>query len=65
MPELSTKERETIQLASLGFSNAEVAQLQHVSLETIKARMKKARSKLNAHNKAHAVAVALRQGEIE
>lgn len=65
MKPLGPRERETLQLIADGFSNPDVAVYQTVTVETVKTRVRRILWKLNARTRAHAVAIALRRGEIE
>jgi DNA-binding CsgD family transcriptional regulator len=62
--ELSPREREALTLLSLGHSRAEVANMLHISENTLRAYIDSARHKLGAMNVTHAVALALARGVI-
>jgi DNA-binding NarL/FixJ family response regulator len=48
-----------------GNANKMVAQLLHISEETVKAHMKSILSKLGANDRTHAVTIALKRGIIQ
>ena len=53
-----------LRLAANGYSNKEIAEVVHLREQTIKNQWRKILDKLDARNKAHAVAIALRDGLI-
>lgn len=59
---LSTKEYLTLELASLGLTNEQIAMRRRRSVETVKSQKKKILGKLNATNSAHAVRRAYEVG---
>ena len=63
-PTLSVREREIIQLLAEGLTGEEVADRLVLSSETIKTHIRNAMTKLEARNRVHAIAIALRAGEI-
>ena len=63
-PSLSAREREIMSLLAEGLTGEEVADRLFLSSETIKTHVRNAMSKLEARNRVHAIAIALRQGEI-
>jgi DNA-binding NarL/FixJ family response regulator len=63
-PSLSGREREIIQLLAEGLTGDEVADRLVLSGETIKTHIRNAMTKLEARNRVHAIAIALRAGEI-
>jgi len=60
--QLSARELEILQLISEGLTNKEIAIRLCVSTETVKSHACALFSKLDANSRAHAVAIALRQG---
>lgn len=62
---LTEREIEVLREVAAGNANKMVAQLLHVSEETIKAHMKSILSKLGANDRTHAVTIALKRGIIE
>jgi DNA-binding CsgD family transcriptional regulator len=62
--ELSPREREALLLLSTGKSRAAVADILHISENTLRAYIDSARHKLGAMNVTHAVALALAKGII-
>ena len=61
---LSPREREVLDLLAQGLTGEEVAMRLSLSPETIRTHVRNAMDKLEAHTRVHAVAIALRQGEI-
>jgi DNA-binding NarL/FixJ family response regulator len=64
MPSLSKREREIMDLLSQGLTGEDVAEHLVLSSETVKTHIRNAMSKLEAHTRVHAVAIALREGYI-
>ena len=64
MPALSKREREIMDLLSQGLTGEDVAERLVLSSETVKTHIRNAMSKLEAHTRVHAVAIALREGYI-
>jgi len=62
---LTEREIEVLREVAAGNANKMVAQLLHVSEETIKAHMKSILSKLGANDRTHAVTIAVKRGIIE
>jgi DNA-binding NarL/FixJ family response regulator len=63
-PALSAREREIMQLLALGNTGDEVADQLFLSSETVKTHIRNAVAKLEARNRVHAIAIALREGLI-
>jgi DNA-binding NarL/FixJ family response regulator len=63
-PTLTLREREIIQMLADGLTGEEVADRLVLSAETIKTHIRNAMTKLEARNRVHAIAIALRAGEI-
>jgi DNA-binding NarL/FixJ family response regulator len=61
---LSPREREVLDLLAQGLNGEEVAVRLVLSPETVRTHVRNAMEKLEAHTRVHAVAIALRQGEI-
>ena len=61
---LSPREREVLDLLAEGLTGEEAAQRLFLSPETIRTHVRNAMEKLEAKTRAHAIAIALRQGEI-
>jgi DNA-binding NarL/FixJ family response regulator len=59
---LSERELSVLTLVAAGNSNRETAEHLSVSEETVKAHMKNILSKLNAHDRTHAVTIAIKRG---
>jgi PAS domain S-box-containing protein len=62
---LTEREREVLGLVAGGLRGGEIAQRLVLSPETIKSHVRNAMTKLGAHTRAHAVAIALRTGQID
>lgn len=61
---LSPREREVLDHLAKGMTGEEVAVRLGLSPETVRTHVRNAMDKLEAHTRVHAVALALRQGEI-
>jgi DNA-binding NarL/FixJ family response regulator len=61
---LSPREREVLDLLAKGLNGEEVAVRLVLSPETVRTHVRNAMEKLEANTRVHAVAIALRQGEI-
>jgi DNA-binding NarL/FixJ family response regulator len=64
MPSLSKREREIMDLLSQGLTGEDVAERLVLSSETVKTHIRNAMTKLEAHTRVHAIAIALREGFI-
>ena len=62
---LTQREREVLGQVAGGLTGGQIAQQLVVSPETIKSHVQNAMTKLGAHTRAHAVAIALRTGQID
>jgi DNA-binding CsgD family transcriptional regulator len=62
---LSGRERGVLEGLARGDSTEEVAAALHVSPHTVRTHVKNALRKLDAKTRAHAVAIALKEGAIE
>lgn len=63
--QLTEREIQVLREVAAGNANKMVAQLLHVSEETVKAHMKSILSKLGANDRTHAVTIAVKRGIIE
>jgi DNA-binding CsgD family transcriptional regulator len=63
--ELSAREREVLQHLSNGLTGEEIAERLYLSPETVRTHVRNVMAKLGAKTRVHAVALALRRGEIE
>jgi DNA-binding CsgD family transcriptional regulator len=61
IPTLTPRELAVLRLLSLGNRTREIADHLHLGEETVRSHMKKAQTKLGAHDRTHAVAEAMRQ----
>ena len=61
---LSNREREVLDLLAQGLTGEQVAERLVLSAETIKTHIRNAMTKLEAHTRVHAIAIALREGFI-
>jgi two-component system, NarL family, response regulator len=59
---LTRREIEILELIADGLSNKQIAIRLCVSTETVKSHVRSVLSKLDTNSRAHAVAIALRQG---
>ena len=64
-PALSTREREIMSLLAQGLTSEQVAGRLYLSAETVKTHVRNSMNKLEARNRVHAIAIALRQGQID
>jgi PAS domain S-box-containing protein len=62
---LTDREREVLGLVAGGLTGGEIAQHLILSPETIKSHVQNAMTRLGAHTRAHAVAIALKTGQID
>jgi PAS domain S-box-containing protein len=62
---LTDREREVLGLVAGGLTGGEIAEHLVLSPETIKSHVQNAMTRLGAHTRAHAVAIALRTGQID
>jgi len=62
---LTLREIEVLREVAAGNANKMVAQLLHISEETVKAHMRSILSKLGANDRTHAVTIAVKRGIIE
>lgn len=63
--DLSPREKQVILAASFGLTNKLIGEAYGLAEETIKSHMRRIRLKLGAKDRTHAVAIALRQKQIE
>jgi DNA-binding NarL/FixJ family response regulator len=61
---LSKREREIMDLLAQGLTGEQVAERLFLSSETVKTHIRNAMTKLEAHTRVHAIAIALREGFI-
>jgi DNA-binding NarL/FixJ family response regulator len=64
LPSLSNREREILDLLAQGLTGEAVAEQLVLSAETVKTHIRNAMTKLEAHTRVHAIAIALREGYI-
>jgi PAS domain S-box-containing protein len=62
---LTPREREVMTMLALGDTGAEIAEKLFISPETVRIHVRNARRRLGARTRAQAIALALRDGEIE
>lgn len=62
---LSARELEVLRAAAGGNPNKRIATQLGISEETVKAHMRNILSKLGAHDRTHAVSIAMRRGDLE
>jgi DNA-binding CsgD family transcriptional regulator len=61
---LSAREKEVLSLLSQGLTGVEIAERLYLSPETVRTHVRNAMTKLNASTRAHAIALAIKGGEI-
>jgi DNA-binding NarL/FixJ family response regulator len=62
---LTPAEIDVLRLIAVGNTNKLIGEQLHISEDTVKARVKNILSKLDAHDRTHAVTIALKRGIIE
>ena len=62
---LTAREREVLGLLAEGLTGAQVAERLVLTTETIRSHVKSAMARLGASTRTHAVALALRRGELD
>jgi DNA-binding CsgD family transcriptional regulator len=61
-PRITPREREVLELVSEGYSTAEIARALWITEDTVRTHIKRMMVRLNARTRAHAVAIAFREG---
>ncbi|MEO0879121.1 MAG: helix-turn-helix transcriptional regulator [Pseudomonadota bacterium] len=61
---LTNRESQILQLSSCGSTELEISVMLNISPNTVRNHIENAKEKMNARNKAHAVAIAAQSGEI-
>jgi len=61
---LTAREISVLELVSMGLSNNEIGRRLLIAEETVKTHVRRILAKLNARNRAHAVALGIRWGSI-
>jgi DNA-binding NarL/FixJ family response regulator len=62
---LSMREIEVLRLAASGHANRRIGSVLGISEDTVKAHMKNVLAKLHAHDRTHAVTIAIKRGILE
>ena len=62
--EPTNAEFQNLQLVADGLTDKEIAEVRGVNIETVKTQLRNTYNKLEANNRAHAVAIALRNDDI-
>jgi DNA-binding CsgD family transcriptional regulator len=62
--QLTVREREVLALVAMGDSGATIARVLKISPATVESHVRNSLSKLGARNRPHAIALALRRGEL-
>ncbi len=62
---LTNREAEILQISSVGAREVEIAAQLGLSVNTVRNHVENAKRKLDARNKAHAISIAMRSGEID
>lgn len=63
-PELTSREREVLTLLALGETNLTISERLHLAPETVRAHTRSARLRLGARSRSHAIALALKSGQL-
>jgi DNA-binding NarL/FixJ family response regulator len=63
--ELTTREREILQLIAEGLTNSAIASRLYISVNTVRNHVQSVLSKLSAHSKLEALSIAIRDGIID
>lgn len=58
---MTEREQEVLRLVAEGYTNREIADMLGIGVETVKSHVKSILRSLQAHNRAHAVALWMRQ----
>ena len=61
-PKLTPREREVLALIACGYSTSEVARALWITEDTVRTHVKRLLARLPARTRAHAVAIAFREG---
>ena len=61
---MTRRQEQVLALVAEGFTDQEIAAELGVKMETVKSHMKNLRAALGARNRAHAVAIGMREGLI-
>ena len=61
---LSPRQCQVLELVSWGLFSEDVAKILGIGIETVKTHLKVIKMRLNANNRTHAVAIAIRKGYI-
>lgn len=62
---LTEREREIVQLLATGLTGEEIAERLELSPETVRTHVRNAMRRLGARTRAHAIALAVRRGDVE
>ena len=63
-PDLTRRERDVLVQAALGMSNRQIGEVLQIAEQTVKNHLSSAMRKLARHDRTHAVAIAIEQGQI-
>jgi DNA-binding CsgD family transcriptional regulator len=61
-PRITPRERDVLELVADGYSTAEIARALWITEDTVRTHVKRALTRLGARTRAHAVAIAFREG---
>jgi DNA-binding CsgD family transcriptional regulator len=61
-PRITAREREVLELVAEGYSTAEIARALWITEDTVRTHIKRMMVRLEARTRAHAVAIAFREG---
>ena len=62
---LSEREIDVLALVACGYNATEIAPMLHLSVWTVQSHQRRLRDKLGARTMAHAVAIALKRGDLD
>jgi len=63
--DLTAREKEVVTLLADGLTGEEIAVQLSLSAETVRTHIRNAMQRVNAHTRAHLIAIAVRQGDLQ
>jgi DNA-binding CsgD family transcriptional regulator len=61
-PRITEREREVLELVAEGYSTAEIGRVLWITEDTVRTHIKRMLARMGARTRAHAVAIAFREG---